>query len=529
MKTIVVGATLVTVLASPGAAQFPRLAPPPPCRANIASSSLLAFWSGAAARDSRPRVAVFSLQPDVDDAERVYLALALPERIRERLSTEPRIRVASEGSVARALTEARARKDSAARLLGADYFVNGRLIIQGESQEVEVVLQRAGQATPVWKTSFRATTSFRIIEDAVVRGVSRALGIPAPGLQRGWPTTDVGYDELLAGDAHMRTPAGAALDSAIGAYERALAVEPRSSLAVAPRVLQNGRSSVVLLRLARASVTTLERGGQIRGYPGASGLRRVNELVDKSFTLDSTPEAWTIRAMLARVIDPVRFTGAVVAHERAVRLRPASADAEHEYGLTLWRLGHVRDAEGHFRRALALVPGRSATFAMLAEMELRASRWASACALSNASIAAWPYDAEPYATRAEARLHLADARDAFADAELVRRLATGAWPDALGVLIANGASNVDDARRKMRGLTVSWLAPGQQLSVRDAEYLATAYLTMGDRRRAVEALRRARPMGADLRFALHNPRLAAIRSDTAIARILAESAASNRE
>ncbi|HWP71760.1 MAG TPA: hypothetical protein VNM36_11680, partial [Gemmatimonadaceae bacterium] len=323
------------------------------------------------------------------------------------------------------------------------------------------------------------------------------------------------YDELLAGDAQMHTPAGAALDSAIAAYERALAVEPRSS--------------VVLLRLARASVTTLERGGQIPGYPGASGLRRVNELVDKSFTLDSTPEAWTIRAMLARVIDPVRFTGAVVAHERAVRLKPASADAEHEYGVTLWRLGHARDAEGHFRRALSLVPGKAATFAMLAEMELRVSRWASACALSNASIAAWPYEAQPYATRAEARLHLADARDAFADAELVRRLATGAWPDALGVLIANGASNVDDARQKVRGMTVSWLAPGSHLSVRDAEYLATAYLAMGDRRRAVESLRRARPMGADLRLVLYSPRLAAIRGDTAVARILAESTASNRE
>ena len=78
-------------------------------------------------------------------------------------------------------------------------------------------------------------------------------------------------------------------------------------------------------------------------------------------------------------------------------------------------------------------------------------------------------------------------------------------------------------------MTVSWLAPGNHLSVRDAEYLATAYLAMGDRRRAVESLRRARPMGADLRLALYNPRLAAIRGDSAIARILAESTASNRE
>jgi len=514
MNRALSGATgLALLLARPVDAQFARLAPPPPCRATVPSSAILSYWSDMA-RDRRPKVAIFSLQPEIGDADKVYLATALPERIRQRLSTATRIRVATEGSVARALAEARAREDSAARLLGADFRVTGRVVIDGERQEVEVALHRRGQQSPLWSASFTATTSFRTIEDAVVRGVSRALGLPAPpGPPNGWPSTDAAHDAVLAGDAYMRAPSGVAL--AFEAYNRALALEPGSS--------------VVVLRLARASVTMLEQGGQIPGYPGASGLRRVNELVDKSFTLDSTPEAWTIRAVLARVIDPVRFTGAVTAHERALRLRPTSADAEHEYGATLWRLGHARDAEGHFRRALTLEPGRSTTFAALAEMELRASRWASACALSNASIAAWPYEAAPYATRAEARLHLADARDAYSDAELVRRLATGAWPDALGVLIANGASNVADARQKARDLTVAWLAPGNHLSVRDAEYLATAYLTMGDRRRAVESLRRARPMGADLRFALHSPRLAAIRKDTAIARILAESSASNRE
>jgi hypothetical protein len=142
---------------------------------------------------------------------------------------------------------------------------------------------------------------------------------------------------------------------------------------------------------------------------------------------------------------------------------------------------------------LILEPGRSTTFAALAGMDLQASRWASACVLSNASIAAWPYDPVPYAIRAEARLRLADGRDAYSDAELVRRLATGAWPEALRVLISNGASNVDEARSQIHSLTAAWLGPGTQFTVRDAEYLAMAYLAMGDERRAIESLRRARP------------------------------------
>jgi tetratricopeptide (TPR) repeat protein/TolB-like protein len=516
MSRVFSAAALVALMAPYAGAQFPRLAPPPPCRATVNGGvpAYLGYW--AATRDGRPKIAVFAMDANVDDASRVYLANALPERIRERLSASPRLRVATEGSVARAMTDARARSDSAAILLRADYIITGRLLILGQRQEVEMVLQRPGQAAPVWQASFRATTSLRAVEEAIVRGLSRALGLPStPAMEKGWPANDAAHAAILAGDALMRSPNRATTDSALMMYEEALEQEPGSAVAAA--------------RLARASVIVLERGGEIPGYPGAAGPRRVNDLVSQALEGDSTAEAWTIRAMLARYMDPVRFAGALDAHLRAVSLDPTDSDAEHEYGVTLLRLGDLRGAETHFRRALTLMPGRSDTFAMLAWMDLQASRWESACLLSNASIAAWPFDPVPYSIRAEARLHLADTRDAFSDSELVRRLASGAWPDALRVLIANGASNVEEARRQIMGLTAAWLAPGIQFSIRDAEYLAFAYLTMGDRRRAIEALRRARPMGADLRVALRSPRLAAIRGDTAIVRMIAESEGRYRE
>jgi tetratricopeptide (TPR) repeat protein/TolB-like protein len=506
----------VALLANEARAQFPRIAPPPPCRASISGPYFLSYWNGTPARDARPKIAVFSLVPDVDDASRIYLAAALPERIRERLSLSPRLRVASEGSVSRAMFEAKGRSDSAAALLDADYIVTGRLAIQGDRQQVEMVLQRPGNPTPLWQASFRATTSARSVEEAIVRGLSRALGLPkTPGMPKGWPVTDAGHDAILAGDAHMRSATLSGADSAIVFYDQALAFEPISAVAAA--------------RLARASVTVLERGGAIPGFPGTAGPRRVNELIGRSLSADSTAEGWTVRAMLARAVDPVRFAGALDAHLRAVSLDPTDSDAEHEYGMTLLRLGDVRGAETHFRRALSLTPSRPNTLAMLAWMNLQTSRWESACVLSNASIASWPYDPLPYAVRAEARLRLADARDAFSDSELVRRLATGAWAEALRVLITNGASNVDAARGQMMSLTAAWLAPGTQLSVRDAEYLSMAYLAMGDQRRAIEALRRARPIGADLRGLLRGPRLAAIRGDTAVVRMIAESEGRFRE
>jgi tetratricopeptide (TPR) repeat protein len=515
MRRRLPAALLLLFTATPLAAQFPRLSPPPPCKASYSAPALLSYWP-AAGRDNRPKVAVFSLQPDVDDAGRVYLAVALPGRIRQRLSLDPKIRVSTEGSVSRALLDARSRPDSAAKLLGADYTVTGRLLLYDGRQEVEVVLSRPGQPAPAWQASFRATTSMKSVEEAIVRGLARALGLAtAPPMQKGWPRTDAAHEAILAGDAHLRAPSKWAADSAVVHYERALNAEPGSSVAAA--------------RLARASVIVLERGGSIPGYPGGAGPRRVNELVSRALSSDSTAHGWTTRAMLARVVDPVRFAGALDAHLRAVSVDPRDADAEHEYGVTLMRLGDLRGAEARFRRALQISPSRAPTLAALAWLEQQAADWPAACGLSNASIAAWPYDPVPYAVRAEARLRLSDARDAYSDAELVRRLAAGAWPEALRVLVSNGASNVDQARRQVMSLTAAWLGPGTQFSVRDAEYLAVAYLTMGDQRRAIESLRRARPLGADLRSALRSPRLAAIRRDTAVVRMIAESEGRNRE
>jgi tetratricopeptide (TPR) repeat protein len=515
MSKVLAGALLTLLAAKPMAAQFPRLAPPPACKTTYTAPALLSYWTGAN-RDNRPKVAVFSLQPDVDDAGRVYLSVALPDRIRQRLSLDPKIRVATEGTVSRAMSDARSRHDSAATLLDADYLVTGRLLILNNEQEVEVVLHRRGQPAPAWQATFRATTSLRSVEEAIIRGLSRALGLTGPApVPNGWPKNDAAHDAILAGDAHLRSPSRSAADSAVFYYDKALSIEPGSAVAAA--------------RLARGSVMLLERGGEIPSYPGGAGARHINELIARALSLDSAAEGWTIRAMLSRVIDPVRFAGALDAHLRAVTVDPRDADAEHEYGVTLMRLGDLRGAESRFRRALALSPSRAPTLAALAWIEQQGSRWAAACGLSNASIAAWPYDPVPYAVRAEARLRLSDARDAYSDAELVRRLASGAWPEALRILVTSGASNVDEARRQARSLTASWLGPGTQFSVRDAEYLAVAYLTMGDQRRAIESLRRARPMGADLRSTLRSPRLAAIRGDTAVVRMILESEGRNRE
>jgi Tfp pilus assembly protein PilF len=411
------------------------------------------------------------------------------------------------------MLEARERIDSAATILNADYLLTGRVYVSGGRQEIQMALRKPRGADTVWRATFRSTTTPRAVENAIVSGVSIALSVGNPTtFSAGWPTTDVAHDAILAGDVYLRSTTRAGADSAMVMYELALDREPQSPVAAA--------------RLARAYMTILQRGGAIPQFAGVAGTNRIFGLTTQALAADSTlADAWTVRAMLARLLDPVGFEGAVQAHRRAVALAPTDAEAEHEFGVTLMRMGDARGAEARFRRALTLEPSRASTFAALSEMALRDEQLENACALSNASIGAWPFDPMPYAVRAQARLRLAEARDAYADAEMVRRLTTGAWTSALRVIMASGASNVDVARRQARELTAQWLATGVPLSVRDGEYLALAYLSVGDQRRAIESLRRAEPIGADLGVVLRRPALSSITSDTAVVRLLRESAA----
>jgi hypothetical protein len=82
---------------------------------------------------------------------------------------------------------------------------------------------------------------------------------------------------------------------------------------------------------------------------------------------------------------------------------------------------------------------------------------------------------------------------------------------------------VEQARAGARRLVQRWLAPGTTLSVRDAKYVALALTAVGDHRYAVEAIKRARPIGVELSTSLRDSALAAIRADTAVARILRSS------
>jgi tetratricopeptide (TPR) repeat protein len=372
---------------------------------------------------------------------------------------------------------------------------------------VAIRIVEPGDEEPRWERDFSyPETALIAIEEQVVSAVAQILGVKRP-VEPSRPALDPSaYDEIARGDYFLAQHEVWAADSARGAFERALARAPASA--------------VVLAKLARAYATSLERRGRVGPLGRTPALREADALVGRALRADSaTAEAWTARAMLERVRDPRGLGDAVRAHERAVRLAPASADAHHEFAITLLRLGRDPAAESHLRKALDVERDRAASLRVLAELEYMARRYPNACALVNASIGADSYDPLAYSLRARVRMRLDEFRDAFSDAETAQRLSREPWGETLEFYVTAFAREYDAARAESRRLTKSKLRAGNTLGVREAAYLGMGLTAVGNRNAAFDALSRARPRGAELRTALRDPGFDAIRSDPRFARI----------
>lgn len=494
------------LVASDASAQFARVAPPAACVVPAAERwpLLPAELEEKAARAS-PALAILTFERGASVSEREHWAWSLPDRLWRRLSASRSIIVRTPGTVARAISEAGGGLDSAIALLRVQYVLSGRVDDDGRQGQVSVELRRVGVRAPIWRAEYRTTMTFRAVEDAMAAEIGRRLAASAPVPEVvDYPGNDAAYDALVAGEYHSLSPTVAGADSAVRSFERALAAAPASPLVAA--------------RLARAFATAAERSGA--PLAGSASADRLPGLLERALARDSSVSAvWTARAVLARVTDPVGFGRSALYHRRALALAPDDADALHEQGLTRLRLGDLSGAAEYFRRALRHEPNRAPSIAALAEIAVAGERWTAACAAANAAIAARPFDAWPYALRAQARMRLGQSRDAFADAEIANRLARAAWSAAFRVVVSQRAGDVDLARRSLQQESSGWLSAGRTFPVRDAEFVARAYVAVGDRRRAVEALRRAQPVGTDLLRTLGHADFAALRADTAVVRL----------
>jgi tetratricopeptide (TPR) repeat protein len=437
------------------------------------------------------------------------LPWAFARGVAAELTALPGVDTPAQGTSTRAWVESAGRLDEFADLVGAKLVVSGTIVSQRVGATLSVRITEHGVEAPRWERQFiYPQTSLASIEDQVVGAAAEILGAGKPVEAHRIGDANV-YDELVRGDFFLMQHDIWAADSARTAYERALTRAPQSA--------------IVLGRLARSYAAALERRGRVGGLGQVAALREANALVDRALGRDSTSaDAWTARAILARVRDPRIYAGAVAAHERAVKLAPRSPDAHEEFAITLLRLGRDEASGTHVRQALSLDRDRAVSLRLLAELEYLARRYDAACALVNASIGADAYDPLAYALRARVRLRLDEFRDAFSDAETARRLSGAAWGETLEFYVTAFAREIDAARADARRLSNAKLKQGNTLSVREAVYLGMGLAVIGNRDKALDALSRARPRGAELRSALRDPGFDRLRADPRFSRIMSE-------
>jgi tetratricopeptide (TPR) repeat protein len=479
-------------------AQTPRVTPPPPCRAAPADTSLLNLVR-ASARRGFTSVAVLEFDSRVMELSRAHLAPAITAQLRSRLATVAGVAVESRGTVERVFLASAGRVDSLLSILGDRYAVVGDVIPQRDRIDVTVRIIESGQSAPRWERVFAyPRTPVRQIEDAVATAVAE-LAKTAATPQR-LSITPAAYEIVLRGDYFLAGHDAGSADSARRTYERAFQMDKSAALSAA--------------RAARARAAYLDRIGPVDSRVVGEQVLAGLSMVDAALRLDpKLAEAWTARAMLLRYRNPGTYAGVVAAHERAVALAPASADAHDAYGVTLMRLGRDAAADQHLRRALVLEPNRASALLALAELEFVRRRFASSCALSNASIGADAYEPSAYALRARVRMRLAEFRDAFSDAETAKRLSDLPWGDALQLLVTANATTVDDARLEARRVAATRLRPGLTMSVAEGTYVSMAFEALGDRDKAFEALRRVTPRGVELTNALRDVGFDGMRTD----------------
>ena len=491
-------------------AQTPRLAPPPPCRTDGRVPLAELGVSPKQAGD----IVVAVLPPDarLTDGSQVHIPWALGRGVSRRLSSFVGITAPTSGTIERASAEAAGRTDRLAEMLGAKLVVTSSVFSQrGGAVLIVRILERDAEA-PRWERQFSYPQStLAAIEDQIVAAVVELLGARIPDGTRA-RVDSVVYDAVSRGDFFLRQHEPWSADSARAAYERARKASPRSADALG--------------RLAYAYALSLERTGRLGPLGRADGLREADALVGRALRAGNTAAAWTARAVLERVRDPVNYGSAVRAHEQAVAVTPGTAEARYEFAVTLLRLGRNAAAEAQLKQALGIERDHAAALRLLAELEYMAKRYANACALINASIGADSYDPLAYALRARLRVRIDEFRDAFSDAETAGRLTGAGWAQALGFYVTALASDVDAARAEARQLTSAKLRGETTLGVYEAAYLAMGLAALGDRDKAFDALSRARPRGAELRGVLRDPGFDSIRSDRRFSRVAQESSPS---
>ncbi len=399
-----------------------------------------ALWTrspgdGPAALDDAQAIRSIAVLPlrNSGDSSDTYFAEGIGEQIGSALVRLPGVTVHSWAAVLEAIKVSRNPAVLGPKLR-VEYVLDGSFQRSGARTRVSVQLVRVADGAVIWSQPYDGTgTDIFVIQDSVSRGVAGELALRLnPSAQRALvhrTTQDLeAYNEYLLGRHFQWQLTVAALETAIGHYERAIA--------------QDSTYADAWQGLVEASALRDQWGPGRHGPP-------VPTLIDRVLALDSTNgAAHAYRAeQLALQWD---FPGAEREYRLALKYNPGIAESYVLYAQYLNATGRHAEALKQARHAAVLNPVSSFVIANLAIRYEMVEQYDSAEAIARRAIALDPGNWVAHFTLGLAQVGKGQAALGVASLEEAeRRLGqAGAFWPAIGWAMGR-AGRREDARRLM--------------------------------------------------------------------------------
>jgi TolB-like protein/Tfp pilus assembly protein PilF len=463
---------------------------PPPCSTRTAR---------LAAAPAPNTVAVMYLDNQSRDTSDAYLADGLTEEITTKLGQIGRLAVTSNTTMRR-YRNGTTEPAQLGRELRVAQLVSGSIRRAGHRIRVNVELLRARDGVQLWADAYdRTDADLLAIEEDVARAVASAIaGRLLPGEQAtlaARPTQNPeAYDHLLRGNFSIAQRTPAAARRALAEYQAAAALDPTFALAYG--------------RIGLCYALFIDWGWPYPGLNDDSMLVLGSAAADRALQLDSqSTDGWMARAYMDVYLHPATFAGSLPAFARAIELDPKNAEAHHQYGSILMSMGHDSAAAEEFRRALALDPLRAISLDNFGTMRYMEHRTDEALRLVDSSVAADPQAYYAYVDRADMRLTLGDVAGARADVAASVRTRPVDYIVSSEPLVATLEALDGDtvAARARLSRVIAQLPDPAHPDYTAGQWIALAYLRMGDRDRALGVIESVRPHGINLWYVMRDP------------------------
>lgn len=462
-------------------------------------SVALAFWwkprQTASPASARKMLVVLPFDNLSSDPAQDIFSDGLTEELITQLSrlNPPRLGVIARTSAWRYRREKKP-VDQIKRELSVDYLLEGSVRAEGEMLRITAQLIRADDQTHVWAQSFdRSQKDLLNVQQEVSQAVAQALSLNLlPKRASAENTTQPAAREAyLKGRYQLGKPGGEATQQALAFFQQAINADANFAAAY--------------VGLAAAQMR--------QNLPPRIVAPQVRASLQHALQLDDTlAEAHCLSGQLALRTE-LNWALARQEFERALALEPGRAATYHEYAFYFSDLGQHDEAIALLNQALALDPVSSLVQGDLGWLYLRAKRYDEAARQCLTTLELEPADIGAQFCLFHTYLQQNKRREALTQAHEVMRLA-GAKPEELAALAQDGLAAYQRWELQM-------LLERAKRGYLDPAVLAMTYADLGEKEKAIQCLLQADREGSNFLASLRSElRFDPLRSDPRFVELL---------